>query len=213
VKMISNIHKKTAGRPVDHQKTQSVFEAIDNILANEGISGLSIERIAKKAEISKATLYRRFGDIQGVLSAYVETFTQNALDKTLHDKSINKSNSLELEQILVGIGIELMKLISHPRVIAFDNAMLSAGPKFITFKEEMYRAGPQKAVSQIGELLESVGVTSLLFDSNSLGDILFHIWRSGFYDKARITGQVLMNDEQLEQHITAGTRFFLSRII
>ena len=70
------IHKKTAGRPVDHQKTQRVFAALDDILAKEGISGLSIEIIAKNAGISKATLCRRFGDLKGVLGAYVETFTQ-----------------------------------------------------------------------------------------------------------------------------------------
>ncbi|NQZ51394.1 MAG: TetR/AcrR family transcriptional regulator [Moritella sp.] len=208
-----DIHKKTTGRPVDHQKTQRVFDAIDDILANEGISGLSIERIAKNAGISKATLYRRFGDIQGVLGAYVETFTQNAFDQALQSKSVNLKSPLDLEPVLINIGIALMTLISQPRVVAFDNAMLASGPRFIEFKEALYRNGPQKAVSQISELLEQAGISSPLFDITTLGDILFHIWRSGFYDRVRITGQIEMDSQQLESHIASGTRFFLSNIL
>lgn len=219
------VHKKSAGRPVDHQKTQKVFAAIDDILATEGIAGLSIEKVAKNAGISKATLYRRFGDIKGVLGAYVETFTQSSLAQGLHSnskgnsKGNSKSNSAdlkkpsELEQVLISIGIELMTLISHPRVIAFDNAMLAAGPQFIELKEELYRNGPLQAVSQISELLKQAGITSPLFDTDSLGDILFHIWRSGFYDRARVTGKREMNSKQLEKHIASGTRLFLSSIL
>jgi TetR/AcrR family transcriptional repressor of mexJK operon len=210
---MSETHKKTAGRPVDHQKTKKVFAAIDAILANEGIAGLSIERIAKNAGISKATLYRRFGDIKGVLGAYVETFTQSALDQALHSDGVNLRKPSDLEQVLISLGVELMTLISQPRVIAFDNAMLAAGPQFIELKEALYRNGPQQAVSQISELLEQAGITSPLFDTDSLGDILFHIWRSGFYDRARMTGKMEMNSKQLERHIASGTRLFLSHTL
>lgn len=205
--------KKSVGRPVDQQKTQKVFAAIDAILANEGIAGLSIEKIAKNAGISKATLYRRFGDFKGVLAAYVETFTQNALAQTLDSNSVDLKIPSELERVLISIGVELMTLISQPRVIAFDNAMLAAGPQFIELKEALYRNGPKQAVSQISQLLEQGGISSPLFDTDTLGDILFHIWRSGFYDRARVTGKREMNSKQLEKHIASGTRLFLSSIV
>ncbi len=212
-----DVHKKSAGRPVDHLKTQKVFAAIDAILANEGISGLSIEKIAKNAGISKATLYRRFGDIKGVLGAYVETFTHNALTLGLHSQSnrntVDLKNPSELEPVLISIGVELMMLISQPRVIAFDNAMLAAGPQFTELKDALYRNGPQQAVSQISELLKQAGITSPLFGTDSLGDVLFHIWRSGFYDRARVTGKREMNSKQLERHIASGTQLFLSGIV
>lgn len=214
---MSATHKKSAGRPVDHQKTQKVFTTIDDILANEGIAGLSIEKIAKKAGISKATLYRRFGDIKGVLGAYVETFTQSALEQGLHRKSnsdsVDLKNPSDLEQVLISMGVELMTLISQPRVIAFDNAMLAAGPQFSELKDALYRNGPQQAATQISDLLKQAGITSPLFDTDSLGDILFHIWRSGFYDRARVTGKREMNSKQLEKHVTSGTRLFLSGIL
>ncbi len=205
--------KKAVGRPIDDEKTQKVFEAIDKILANEGISKLSIERIANTAEISKATLYRRFRDLKGILNAYVETFTSDALAPLLQDKKVNVKDPIDLEQLLIKLGTNLMKLITQPRVIAFDNAMLSAGVEYSELKQDLFKKGPQNAIRQIGNVLEQAGIVSDLFDSYRLGDILFHIWRSGIYDKARVSGQVVMNRKQLDQHITLGTQFFLTKLI
>ncbi|UGA57267.1 TetR/AcrR family transcriptional regulator [Vibrio sp. VB16] len=205
--------KKAVGRPIDDEKTQKVFEAIDNILANEGISKLSIERIANTAKISKATLYRRFRNLKGILNAYVETFTSNALTPLLQDKKVNVKDPIDLEQLLIKLGTNLMKLITQPRVIAFDNAMLSAGVEYSELKQDLFKKGPQNAIRQIGNVLEQAGIVSDFFDSYRLGDILFHIWRSGVYDKARVSGQVVMNSKQLDQHITLGTQFFLTKLI
>lgn len=190
-----------------------MFEAIDKILANEGISKLSIERIANTAEISKATLYRRFRDLKGILNAYVETFTSDALTPLLQDKKVNVKDPIDLEQLLIKLGTNLMKLITQPRVIAFDNAMLSAGVEYSELKQDLFKKGPQNAIRQIGNVLEQAEIVSDFFDSYHLGDILFHIWRSGVYDKARVSGQVVMNRKQLDQHITLGTQFFLTKLI
>lgn len=205
--------KKSVGRPIDYVKTQNVFEAIDRILANEGISKLSIERIAKTAEISKATLYRRFRNLKGILNAYVETFTADALAPLWQDKKVNVKDPQEIEQLLIKLGTKLMQLITQPRVIAFDNAMLSAGVEYLEFKQDLFKKGPQNAVRQIGDVLEQAGIVSAFFDSYRLGDILFHIWRSGVYDKARVSGQLVMSSKQLDQHITLGTQFFLTKLM
>lgn len=201
--------KNPVGRPIDHQKTQQVFDAIDLVLLKDGIGGLAIEKIAKTAGISKATLYRRFGDMEGILEAYVSTFTKDALDQALPADGLSIDDSQEFERMLTALGIQLMQLISQPRVIAFDNAMLSAGPALLSIKEKVYRNGPQQATRKIGEILARAGVKSPLFDSQSLGDLLFHVWRSGFYDELRVTGTMQMNNKELERHVTKRTRFFL----
>ncbi|CAM2950201.1 TetR/AcrR family transcriptional regulator [Moritella viscosa] len=207
---MSETLQRSAGRPVDIQKTHKVFDAIDCILASEGISGLSIERIARNAGISKATLYRRFGNIHGILTAYVETFTQQALRLVIPKNKIDLTEPVEIEEILIDFGFDLMSLICHPRIIAFDNAMLAAGKQFADFKTELYRNGPEKAIIQISVILEQAHISSSFFDIKSLADILFHIWRSGIYDQARISGKVDISPEQLKAHVISGTRFFLS---
>lgn len=205
--------QKTAGRPIDQQKTQHIFNAIDEILANEGIAVLSIERIAKYAGISKATLYRRFTNLRGVLTAYVETFTDNALDQSANGKHAPAKTLCQLEEILIKTGVELMLLISQPRVIAFDNAILAAGPQFMDLKRDLYKNGPQRAINSINELLMQANMSSPLLARDSLGDVLFHLWRSQCYDIARVEGKMQMSLKQLETHVTVTTQFFLTNLI
>jgi AcrR family transcriptional regulator len=207
--MTTSEKSSSAGRPIDLQKTIQVFKAIDTILETEGISGLSIERIAKTSVVSKATLYRRFHSLEGLLTAYVETFIQLTLDSP----EIIPANALcpnNVESSLTQFGIRLMKLISASRVVTFDNAMIAAGPQFNPLKQVLYRNGPHKAITHIGQYLQSAGIHSPLFDHLQLADMLFHLWRSGFYDQLRFLGHMTLSPEQLEQHIAATTRFFLA---
>jgi AcrR family transcriptional regulator len=203
--------KKKLGRPVDSHKTQKVFDAIDSILANQGLSGLSIEGIAKLAGISKVTLYRRFGNIKGALSAYVEVFTQHAIDNATQSYGTD-DNLGTIEEQLNRLGLALLTLICQPRVIAFDNAIIAAGPELTELKERLYLQGPLKAAETIGSLLEQADIRSPLFNTPELGALLFSIWQSQVYDRARMNGSLEMSPEELARHITKGTRFFLEAL-
>lgn len=210
---MSGSNKRSVGRPVDHQKTAKVFETIDEILSQDGITHLSIERVAKNAGISKATLYRRFGDLKGLLTAYVGTFTQETIESGLANTSSKDIRERgELERQLNHLGVELMWLISKPRIVAFDNAILAAGPELNELKQAMYRNGPQMALNSITELLTSAGVRKAGFGASDLADILFHLWRSGFYDKVRFSGEMHLSKKELVLHIESATPFFLSSL-
>ncbi|MEJ2763045.1 TetR/AcrR family transcriptional regulator [Photobacterium sp. MCCC 1A19761] len=197
-----------AGRPVDQQKTQQIFDAIDAILATDGIARLSIERIASIAQVSKVTLYRRFTNLEGIISAYVESFTQTALKSAL--TSIRPEEPISLEQGLNNLGVQLMTLISQPRVIAFDNAIAAAGSQMAGLKDQLYRHGPQRAVAAICQVLEQGKVHSPTFELAQLADMLFQLWKSDFYDELRFTGTMPLAPAQLEQHVALRTHFFLT---
>ena len=48
------------GRPRDESIDERVFDAVEKILREDGLNGLSMERVAKVAGIGKQTLYRRY---------------------------------------------------------------------------------------------------------------------------------------------------------
>ncbi|UTV26689.1 TetR/AcrR family transcriptional regulator [Photobacterium atrarenae] len=196
------------GRPVDHQKTQQIFAAIDEILSTDGIARLSIERIASTAKISKVTLYRRFSSLEGVIRAYVESFTLNAVKSAT--TTIEPQDQDSLAQALNRLGIQLMTLISQPRVIAFDNAIAAAGSQLAGLKDQLFRNGPQRAVAAICQILEQGNVHSPTFEPIQLADMLFQLWKSDFYDELRFTGTMPLTPSQLEQHVGLRTQFFLN---
>jgi len=55
------------------QTKARILAAVDHILAEEGFRGLGINHIAKQAEVGKALIYRYFGGLDGVMTAYGAT--------------------------------------------------------------------------------------------------------------------------------------------
>jgi AcrR family transcriptional regulator len=76
--------------------TQRIVEALEEVIAERGIEGVGVNRIAEKANVSKVLIYRYFGGIEGLLEYYVKmgklfpVFTPAILDqiRPLHDSDI-----------------------------------------------------------------------------------------------------------------------------
>jgi AcrR family transcriptional regulator len=51
---------RAPGRPRDERADRAILEAALDVLAQVGPTGLSVEEVASRAKVSKATIYRRF---------------------------------------------------------------------------------------------------------------------------------------------------------
>lgn len=205
-------NKLPAGRPVDKGKTRKIFDSVDLILETEGVSSLSMERIAREAGISKATLYRRFGSLKGVVKQYVANEVQPLFSHISYQKSDSGNPDICLEERLIEFGTELMKMISQRKIICFDNAILAAGSDLTEIKTELYQNGPARALQHLSMLLEKEKVSSEFLNIKELADVLFHLWRSGFYDQCKVKGICSLTDSELRAHICKVTRYFVSTI-
>ena len=52
--------------------TQRIVDALEEVLAERGLEGVGVNRIAEKANVSKVLIYRYFGGIEGLLDYYVK---------------------------------------------------------------------------------------------------------------------------------------------
>ena len=67
---------KTASRPRDADATKRrLVEAVGAILARDGFARLGVNAIAEEARTDKALIYRYFGGLPALLSAYAEGAT------------------------------------------------------------------------------------------------------------------------------------------
>ncbi|NRB38000.1 MAG: TetR/AcrR family transcriptional regulator [Pseudomonadales bacterium] len=70
--MTSQDKSKKAGRPTDPTLRDHLLNHAMNVLLAKGLSGFSMINVAKSAKASKETLYKHFGDKQGLLHAAIE---------------------------------------------------------------------------------------------------------------------------------------------
>ena len=69
---MSNTDPKTQVKNKDQTKAK-ILQAVEEVLTEEGYQGLGINRIAKQAGVAKTLIYRYFGGLEGLISAYGET--------------------------------------------------------------------------------------------------------------------------------------------
>lgn len=76
--------------------TQRIVEALEEVIAERGIEGVGVNRIAEKAGVSKVLIYRYFGGLDGLMEYYVKMgklfpiFTPAVLDqiRPLHESDL-----------------------------------------------------------------------------------------------------------------------------
>jgi AcrR family transcriptional regulator len=76
--------------------TQRIVEALEDVIAERGLEGVGVNRVAEKANVSKVLIYRYFGGMEGLLEYYVKmgklfpVFTPAVLDqiRPLHESDV-----------------------------------------------------------------------------------------------------------------------------
>ncbi|QJW92437.1 TetR/AcrR family transcriptional regulator [Spirosoma taeanense] len=76
--------------------TQRIVEALEEVIAERGLEGVGVNRVAEKANVSKVLIYRYFGGMEGLLEYYVKmgklfpVFNPAVLDqiRPLHDSDV-----------------------------------------------------------------------------------------------------------------------------
>lgn len=59
--------RRPPGRPMDEQVSTEILDAAVALLTEEGFAGVSIDRVAASAGVSKATIYRRWSTKEALL--------------------------------------------------------------------------------------------------------------------------------------------------
>ena len=54
------------------QTSQKIINALEEVVAERGVEGIGINRIAEKAGVSKVLIYRYFGGLEGLLTYYIK---------------------------------------------------------------------------------------------------------------------------------------------
>ena len=144
---------RRGGRPSQAQAARlrdKILDAAAYVFFTEGYGTASIEAIAKRARISKRTLYSRFNDKADLFGAVVRHV-------------VEKLKPANTEQLFKGSGAEILhhlaQVILHaslnPQALALHRLILSEATRFPELAEVMHQIGArEEAVRRIAGLLE-----------------------------------------------------------
>jgi AcrR family transcriptional regulator len=135
----------SAGRPRSEEAHQAILDAALELLSEVGFSALTVEGVASRAGVGKATIYRRWpsklplvveafgqlpaladvdtgslaGDLKAMLRSYLELFNQTALGTILPSLAGERAHNPELSKLFNPV----MRGRRQPLRRAFDRAL------------------------------------------------------------------------------------------
>ena len=76
---MSNVTKRTLGRPRSAQSHQAILQAAVELLAEVGFERMSIEAIATRAGVGKTTIYRRYESKEELVAEAIESLREEVV--------------------------------------------------------------------------------------------------------------------------------------
>ncbi len=205
-----NNPKRGRGRPEEPEKTARILEAIRSIVCDEGLVALSMEGVAREAQVSKTTLYRRFSSKQELISHYVMSVTQEDFVGELAAEELPQDPRARL----IALGILLMTFLTREDVVRFDNAIAAAAPRFPEAAQAFAQASLEQAEQIIQDALLEAQAAGL-FQLRNLPDdasAILGLWGGGFYDRVRFMGTGDWPPERIARHIESRTDMFIKSL-
>ncbi|RLA16750.1 MAG: hypothetical protein DRQ56_10165 [Gammaproteobacteria bacterium] len=146
-----------AGRPVDHRKDEAILNAVRALLFTKNPQSFSIDAVARKAKVSKMTIYSRYPTREALIDATVQLQAKNISSAI----SINPSDSQDLQQALTQFGIDLLSFLLSDDHLGFIRA-LSSAPEITTESLSLiYHSGPLATLNCLSNCLQQADANGL----------------------------------------------------
>lgn len=138
-----------SGRPVDRSKDKAILMAARAILLQDGASALTMEAVASKAAVSKATLYSRYSNrnelIEAVLRAQSDFFVESL--------SVSVDNREQWFAAAESFSLRLLDYLFSDDHICLLRTLQSHEAMPAELRERIYELGPLATCQQVEAFL------------------------------------------------------------
>jgi AcrR family transcriptional regulator len=142
--------RRDAGRARGEAVARAVFAATLEELGSSGVEGLSIERVAERAEVNKTSIYRRWPTREELIVATLEDATADV---------VSMADTGSLRGDLLALLKRVNELLTHPtgRAILRASASVSADSRIKLLAQERLMAQAMLPVQSLVERARARG--------------------------------------------------------
>ncbi|WP_101759816.1 TetR/AcrR family transcriptional regulator [Oceanicoccus sp. KOV_DT_Chl] len=136
-------------RGKSEQKRQQILDAACNLFLKEGFEGVSMDAVAKSADVSKQTVYSHFGNKEELFSASVEfECDKHEINDQLFDPE------RPVEQVLLELATHFTDLLLSEQAIRLHRICVASTDQRSTIAELFWSAGPVKLKARLSHYLK-----------------------------------------------------------
>lgn len=198
--------KRGRGRPNDPTKREAILDAARELLLDQG-PDISMEAIAAKACVSKATLYARFPD----KAAIVEAVLRRESDRTITDEQLSESLSMEVDEALTAFGLRYMAFVNERRLGGWDHLISAMAIRHPDLSRRFFDLGPGRGLALLTKIIES-GIARRRIKPESAADAagdLLGLWLGFTAVEINLFARDPMSASELRERVKRGVTLFM----
>ena len=139
----------TLPQTADSPKAQQILRGAKAAFLELGYEGTSVDEIARRAGVSKATLYGHFEDKKAVFKAFVNAECQEQLLRMLTIESSDETIAESLHRI----ARNYVECLVSPLALDFFRLVVAECQRFPDIGHEFFDSGPDIAIRRLTEVL------------------------------------------------------------
>lgn len=189
------------------QKWAQALEGARAVFMTEGFEGASIDDIARKAGISKATLYRHFPD----KTALFREVVRQELGKKNAEFPPFAAEACGLDIVLFEFARASIQFVFSPCGLGIYRTAVAESERFPEIAESFYACGPYRGRTTLAPVLKAAAERGelMLDDPEHAADVFYAICKAGKFNELLFMGARQPTEEEVEALATRAVETFL----
>jgi TetR/AcrR family transcriptional repressor of mexJK operon len=196
------------GRPKDVAKRADILRAAAFLFLKDGYEGTSMEAVAKKADVSKLTIYSHFADKAELFQNVIRL----RCDKLASPESFRALMGKPVRPALTELATTFVTHIFTPDAIKLHRTLQAESVRHPAIAQIFYETGPKRVRAAFGELLKHYVEKGELaiHDIPKSTEQFFSLLKGEMMMKVLLGIEKFPSSFEMKKHIKASIDMFLA---
>lgn len=140
----------TRRRRNNEDRRNEIIRVSENLFAERGFSGTSIDAIAERAKCSKSAIYELFGSKASLLRELTLNISENLNEEVTR----LDENELPIREFLETYVRDALTVVVSPRHVGVVRAVFAEAPKIERLGKDFYEVGPKAGQDGLAKSLQ-----------------------------------------------------------
>ncbi|WP_375486461.1 TetR/AcrR family transcriptional regulator [uncultured Mycobacterium sp.] len=143
------------------RKRQTILAAGQELFLSQGFQGTSVDQIAARAQVSKQTVYKQFGDKQQLLFTIVSAVLDRIAGPVI-ERIAALAHTKDLESDLVELAVDYLHAVLAEPVVQLRRLVIAEANRLPELADVYYQRAPARTLSVLADTFGHLNERGLL---------------------------------------------------
>jgi AcrR family transcriptional regulator len=205
---LTKLDKNYTPREKGLVRRDKILDAATEVFCQNGFDAANLQEIMAQAGGSLATLYRLFGNKEGLFQAVIERNSSQMIDKL----SATFAQEKEPAKVLHAMGINFLNLLLSPQVGAIHRLLIAESGRYPQLRDIFIKMAPERNLRTVAEYLQSLVDSGYLQlnDCYMAAQQLLSMFKGNYHMRCVLGDTVVLSEDEKQRYIGNAVSIFLN---